>query len=72
MEDVNFQQFQYEFPLAVVLGNEYDGISEEVIEHCDYSVEIPMYGIKQSLNVATAFGVVAYEILSHLLLLKKK
>ncbi len=60
---VDFQKFQYEFPLAVVLGNEYDGISDEVVKHCDFSVEIPMYGVKQSLNVATSFGIVGYEIL---------
>ena len=60
---VDFQRFKYTFPLAIVLGNEIKGISDEVLSHCDYSVEIPMYGFKQSLNVATACGVVAYEIL---------
>jgi len=69
---LDFQKFQYKFPLAVVLGNEYDGISDEIVKHCDYSVEIPMHGIKQSLNVATAFGVIAYEVLRQLNLLSGK
>jgi len=69
---LDFQKFQYKFPLAVVLGNEYDGISDGVVKHCDYSVEIPMHGIKQSLNVATAFGVIAYEVLRQLNLLSGK
>ena len=69
---VDFQKFQYIFPLAIVLGNEYDGISDEIVKHCDYSVEIPMHGIKQSLNVATAFGIIAYEVLRQLNLLSLK
>ena len=63
---VNFQEFEYSFPLSVVLGNEYEGISDEVVAHCDSAVEIPMYGVKQSLNVAVACGVIGYELLRRL------
>ncbi len=51
------------FPVCVVFGNEVDGISPEVLDACGPRVRIPMLGIKQSLNVATAGGVVVYELL---------
>ena len=44
---------------------EVDGVSEELIEMCDLHVEIPMRGIKQSLNVATAAGIIGYEVLRY-------
>ncbi|HEX9659311.1 MAG TPA: TrmH family RNA methyltransferase, partial [Rhodothermales bacterium] len=47
------------FPLALVVGNELEGVSEEVIAEADFAIEIPQYGSKQSLNVAVAFGVAA-------------
>ena len=49
------------FPLAVVVGNEIVGISEEALALCDLAVEIPMFGAKQSLNVAVATGVICFE-----------
>lgn len=51
------------FPLAVVFGNEVDGLTAEVLEACDTHVRLPMLGRKHSLNVATAGGVVLYEVL---------
>lgn len=52
----------YEFPLCLVVGNEITGVSQEVLDLCDYSIEIPQYGIKQSLNVAVAYGIAIYEL----------
>jgi 23S rRNA (guanosine2251-2'-O)-methyltransferase len=51
------------FPVAVVLGNELEGVSRAVVERCDVLVRIPMLGMKHCLNVATAAGVVLYELL---------
>ncbi len=59
----DFKGAQFEFPLALVLGNEVDGVSEEVVAQADLAVEIPMFGVKQSLNVSVAYGVAVYEIL---------
>ena len=53
----------WDFPLCIVVGNEVKGVSEELIELCNKHVEIPMYGIKQSLNVGVAAGVIGYEML---------
>jgi len=51
------------FPVCVVFGHEVEGIRPEVAELCDTHVRIPMLGRKHSLNVATAGGVVIYELL---------
>ncbi len=56
-----FDLTEEHFPLAVVVGNEIAGISEEALKYCDIALEIPMYGIKQSLNVAVAAGVLCFE-----------
>lgn len=50
-----------DFPLAVVVGNEISGLSAEAIALCDFALEIPMHGIKQSLNVAVAAGILLFE-----------
>jgi tRNA G18 (ribose-2'-O)-methylase SpoU len=49
-------------PLCLVLGNEVSGVSEEALGVCDLVCHIPMKGTKESLNVAVAFGIAAYEI----------
>jgi tRNA G18 (ribose-2'-O)-methylase SpoU len=51
------------FPVCVVFGHEVDGIRPEIAALCDTHVRIPMLGTKHSLNVATAGGVVMYELL---------
>lgn len=50
------------FPLALVLGNEKTGVSKSLLKYCDESVEIPMRGKKNSLNVSVAAGVAMYQI----------
>lgn len=42
------------FPAALVLGQELGGLNEEVLKHCDEIWQIPMFGQKESLNVASA------------------
>lgn len=51
-------------PVAIVLGNEENGINSRVLARCDGAVQIPMAGYKRSINVATAFGIVLYHILA--------
>lgn len=50
-----------DFPMCLILGNELSGIDDYVIDMCDSSIEIPMYGIKHSLNVSVAAGIAIYE-----------
>ncbi|HCY74808.1 MAG TPA: RNA methyltransferase [Ignavibacteriales bacterium] len=51
-----------DLPLCLIIGNEITGVSQEVLDLCDYSIEIPQYGIKQSLNVAVAYGIALFEL----------
>lgn len=55
--------WQPRFPVCVLFGHEVDGLAEPVLASCDTHVRIPMLGRKHSLNVATAGGVVVYELL---------
>ena len=59
---VPIYEAEWIFPLCFVVGNEVDGVSEELSALCDLHAEIPMSGIKQSLNVSVATGIVGYEI----------
>lgn len=60
---VMISDFKPKFPLAVVVGNEVDGVSKNTLVAVDQVVEIPMVGKKESLNVAVAAGIVAYTFL---------
>jgi 23S rRNA (guanosine2251-2'-O)-methyltransferase len=48
--------------LAVVFGNEVSGVSEEALALCDGGVEIPQWGMKHSLNISIAAGIVLWEL----------
>lgn len=51
------------FPVCLLFGNEKEGLAPELLAQSDTLVRIPMLGRKNSLNVATAAGVVVYELL---------
>jgi tRNA G18 (ribose-2'-O)-methylase SpoU len=51
------------FPVLLIFGHEVEGIQPALLEQCDTAVRIPMLGQKHSLNVATAAGIVLYELL---------
>ena len=55
-------------PLAVVFGNEVNGVSDKALAQCMGSLEIPQYGTKHSLNISVSTGIVLW----HLNLLHKK
>jgi len=50
-------------PIAVILGHEIHGVSQEVVNLCDAAVEIPQQGTKHSLNVAVSAGIVLWELI---------
>ena len=51
---------------ALVLGNEVKGVNQEVVDICDYSLEIPQYGTKHSRNVSVSAGLVIWEFAKQL------
>jgi 23S rRNA (guanosine2251-2'-O)-methyltransferase len=60
---VDLFEWQPDFPVCVAFGNEVEGLKQELLEMADTHVRIPMLGKKTSLNVATAAGIVLYELL---------
>lgn len=48
--------------IVLILGNEVDGVHQEVIDLCDYALEIPQYGTKHSLNVSVSGGIAIWEL----------
>jgi tRNA G18 (ribose-2'-O)-methylase SpoU len=49
-------------PLALVFGNEVEGVATEVIAACDGCIEIPQEGMKHSFNISVAAGIVLWEM----------
>ena len=60
---VDLFEWMPRFPVCVVFGHEVEGIRPAISGACDTHIRIPMLGVKHSLNVATAGGVVIYELL---------
>lgn len=63
-ESIPLQQFKLKSADKIVLifGNEVQGVSEEALEYCDGCIEIPQFGMKHSLNVSVAAGMVLWEL----------
>ncbi|TLU81821.1 MAG: RNA methyltransferase [Chlorobium sp.] len=51
-----------DFPLCLVVGNEVDGLENDLLKYCDDVLEITQYGTKHSLNVAVAAGIAIFEM----------
>ena len=54
-------ELDWSFPVCFIVGNEVKGVSEELSKLATIHAEIPMRGVKQSLNVSVATGVAGYE-----------
>lgn len=65
-KSVPLKNFKPEFPIALVVGNETYGVSKEVLDISDAVVELPMYGINNSLNVMVTLGIVLYRVVEYL------
>lgn len=53
--------------IALVMGNEVDGVRQDVVDACDLSIEVPQWGTKHSLNVSVCAGVVIWEVIRKIL-----
>ncbi len=56
-----------QFPVAIVVGNETTGISQNVLDESDLIVELPMFGVNKSLNVWGSGAIVAYNVVQALI-----
>lgn len=61
-ESINYQEFEPQFPMALVLGHECNGLSKTILKRCDAVIHLPMMGIKGSLNVSVAAGIALYQL----------
>lgn len=59
---VPYTELKTKFPLALIMGNEVEGISKKILKKSDKIIFLPMHGKKESLNVSVAFGIAGYEI----------
>lgn len=65
LEDaVDYRDIDYTGKIALVIGNEGNGMSSSVKKACDYIAKIPMYGKINSLNASVAAGIMIYEVIS--------
>ncbi len=64
-KSVPYDKAEYQFPIALIFGNESFGVRSETLEMVDKIVEIPMYGVNKSLNVIVAAAIVSYHIITN-------
>lgn len=57
---IDYREADYSLPLAIIVGNETSGVTQETMDLADQIVEIPMWGINKSLNVIVSAAIVSY------------
>lgn len=62
---IDYRKLKPKFPLALIVGNEVEGISKKILDKSDKIIFLPMMGQKESLNVSVAFGVAGYQIMNN-------
>lgn len=60
---ISLPDYQPTDKIALLLGEEVSGLTDDIIKNCDHLVEIPMYGNKESYNVAIATSIALYDII---------
>lgn len=60
-QTIPYDQVDFCQPIAIVFGNESEGVSSKALELADYRIQIPMVGMVQSLNLSVSVGIILYE-----------
>ena len=60
-DSLPYTDLDYTQPMAIVFGNEAEGLSEEALALADYKIKIPMIGMTKSLNLSVSVGIILYE-----------
>lgn len=65
-DSISLDEFTYpkNNEIAIVLGNEVNGVQQEIVDLCNETLEIPQYGTKHSFNVAVSNGICLWEVFS--------
>jgi len=69
-DSIDYRNFNPTGPICLILGREYDGVSQELLDMSDCSIHLPILGMANSINVSTAASVVMYDIYSKMESLK--
>lgn len=62
-DSIDYRDIDYQGKIALIIGNEGNGISNLVTKKCDFIAKIPMYGTTNSLNASVAAGIMIYEVI---------
>lgn len=60
---VSYKKTNYNYPMALIVGNEGKGVSKTLLKQSDQNVFIPMFGSVQSLNVSTATAILLFDLI---------
>lgn len=66
VDSLPYNRAEYRWPCALVVGRERQGVDEELLELADCTVELPMAGMTNSLNVAVATGILVYRMVEQM------
>ena len=61
-KSIPLHKIEHDRPIALIIGEEVNGVSKELLSYCDSIIEIPMLGKKESFNVSVATAIALYEI----------
>ena len=64
---ISYKDLKPNFPCAIVVGNETEGMEQKVLNEADIVVEMPMYGINKSFNVWGSGAIVAYKVIESII-----
>lgn len=62
---IDYTQADYSYPVALIIGNETHGVSEDVLKLCDQIVELPMLGVNVSINTMVSLAIILYKVLEY-------
>lgn len=60
-QPIPYDEIDYCQPMAIVFGNESEGVSSTALQYADYQIKIPMVGMVQSLNLSVSAAIILYE-----------
>lgn len=63
---VPYTEADYSFPIALVVGHETDGVSQDTMDACDLIVELPMWGVNKSMNVMVSLAIALFKVMEKL------
>ena len=63
---VPYDSLEYTFPVALLVGHETHGVSQEIMDLCDGIIEIPMWGVNISMNVMVSLAITLFEVMKYI------